>query len=208
MLLVTRLRALSIGFCILVTLGLPRVSQACDAPPDLTRSKPAYAYENADVVVRATVASYSEPFGLIRVYRGLPVPLRRVFGARWSPTVSATLRVEESWKGRPGGSLTIHSHDTSCGPGFRGLEPGQELLVYAHEEAGRVWVGSPRYIVPIEDSWAEQARAELGPGHRLPVWMQGGWIAMLAVALGLVFGWIVRRRAGRSKVSASSPRVA
>ncbi|WP_157596260.1 hypothetical protein [Plesiocystis pacifica] len=191
------LEALLGGLLAAVVYLSPGSSLACDAPVGpITGSSAEHEFEWSTVVVRATVLSYDEP-ALATDWYGLPYPLNIVVWKTLRPRVSATLRVEEVWKGSVTREITIYSDDSSCGEGFRDLAPGDELLLFAYEDHG-IELGPGREPVPIEHEWAQEALVWLGPGQtEVPRLMTGRVLRGLGVVfvLSLVPALVWRRRA-------------
>lgn len=197
-----------------LTLALPlscalgsRPARACTAGvQSIVDRSPRSIYGNADHVFRGTVESYREPLLLNAGRWGLPSPVLHAIGFFVQPQVEMTLRVDEAWKGSVDRRMTLYSSDSSCGVGFRGAEPGDELLVFAYADEGRLTLSAGHRPVPVDHEWAVETLDWLGPGrtqlprdHSTTVLLFG--LVALTLGLGLIPLW--RRRIGTPATSPS-----
>ena len=158
---------------------------------------PEAALDDSQWVFRGEVLDYDEPWIDI-LDPDTPESLRRWFGRLSGVTYTATVRVDEVWKGEVTETVQLATVPSQCGISFYELEVGGEFMFFAYrvERGDEVYLGSAGRIVPFDDPWAAAAREVYGPGHPGSGLHPGQIrrIAMtlalaLAAALGLVVWW-------------------
>jgi hypothetical protein len=190
--------------CLLALVLAPREVLACSGPPSCPDDAQEL-YASSDVVFRGVVVRYHVPWLRALDESPLPRPIR-LLGYKMDR--SADFEIVEAWKGVERRTVTIYASDSSCGSGMGELEPGMEMLVFAHrfedEDPDRLWASACYGVRPIDDERSRAVMAEYGPGRRdLPL----GWPSWLLEVLGMgaaTLGLLVWARRRTKGAAASS----
>lgn len=184
--------ATTIAVALLAFAGDARACSCAGPEPPLER------LAAADAVFRGTVIEIDVPWALqVEADRDVG-PGRRIVVELSDASVTAILEVQESWKGVHTREVELQLGNGLCcnctlGAGFADIfGPGEELLIYAHEDEGKLYVGWCSF--PVSLSEAGPHLELLGPGNRaLAPGRTGGkparafvWVVAAVFALGLV----------------------
>jgi hypothetical protein len=187
---------------VLMLLGKPAL--ACDAPPGYPNT-PESRWLEFDVIARGTVKSFSSRTRWLDGHWDTSegswmTKLLDDLGAETDSRV--VIAVDEAWRGVEFDAIVVHDDgpDTCCG--MRHFEVGDEVLVYAKADEGKLWVnGYCAPIMPIADAQADLDY--LGPGQRefrSLALRRASYGALVAIPLLLLGGLLLRRRYSRHSI--------